>query len=137
MTVYYSCQVGKAVNQTRQFTEEIRGLFKWMTDANDFLKDQEPAAGDPETLEAQLDQSEVSWFCYLTPHRPMVPKGYHHLISPHNTHTLSSSQVLTCEKRAAFHGDTTVSREMTSYPPGKLFAYNDACYLFRVRYNRN
>lgn len=52
-------QVGKAVNQTRQFTEEIRGLFKWMTDASDFLKDQEPAAGDPETLEAQLDQSEA------------------------------------------------------------------------------
>ena len=30
-----------------------------MTDARDFLKDQEPAIGDPETLEAQLDQSEV------------------------------------------------------------------------------
>lgn len=56
----FLCQVGKAVNQTRQFTEEIRGLFKWLTDANDFLKDQESAAGDPETLEAQLDQSEVS-----------------------------------------------------------------------------
>lgn len=52
-------QVGKAVNQTRQFTEEIKGLFNWMKDANDFLKDQEPAAGDPETLEAQLDQSEA------------------------------------------------------------------------------
>ena len=37
---YFICQVGKAVNQTRQFTEEIRGLFKWMTDASDFLKDQ-------------------------------------------------------------------------------------------------
>ena len=33
-----------------------------MTDASDFLKDQEPAAGDPETLEAQLDQSEVRFF---------------------------------------------------------------------------
>ena len=62
---YFICQVGKAVNQTRQFTEEIRGLFKWMTDASDFLKDQEPAAGDPETLEAQLDQSEVRFFFYL------------------------------------------------------------------------
>jgi len=63
----FSCQVSKAVNQTRQFTEEIRGLFKWMTDASDFLKDQEPASGDPETLEAQLDQSEVSSFAYTTP----------------------------------------------------------------------
>ena len=36
-----------------------------MTDASDFLKDQEPAAGDPETLEAQLDQSEVRFFFYL------------------------------------------------------------------------
>lgn len=37
-----------------------------MTDASDFLKDQEPAAGDPETLEAQLDQSEVRFFFLLT-----------------------------------------------------------------------
>lgn len=36
-----------------------------MTEASDFLKDQEPAAGDPETLEAQLDQSEVSWFTFV------------------------------------------------------------------------
>ena len=35
-----------------------------MTDANDFLKDQEPAFGDPETLKVQLDQSEVSSFTY-------------------------------------------------------------------------
>lgn len=63
--LFFSCQVSKAVNQTRQFTEEIRGLFKWMTDASAFLKDQEPASGDPETLEAQLDQSEVSSFTYV------------------------------------------------------------------------
>ena len=65
--LFFSCQVSKAVNQTRQFTEEIRGLFKWMTDAGDFLKDQEPASGDPETLEAQLDQSEVSSDTWANP----------------------------------------------------------------------
>lgn len=52
-------QVQKAINQTRQYNDEMKGLLKWIKEANDFLKDQEPAAGDPETLEAQLDQSEV------------------------------------------------------------------------------
>ena len=72
---YFICQVGKAINQTRQFTEEIRGLFKWMTDASDFLKDQEPAAGDPETLEAQLDQSEVRFFFFTYLHSYLISHG--------------------------------------------------------------
>ena len=84
-----------------------------MTEANDFLKDQEPAAGDQETLEAQLDQSEVSWFAYLMPHRTTVPKSYQHLIS-HNMHTLSTSQV-TRRKRMVFSWrHFRLPREITS-----------------------
>lgn len=49
----------KAVNQNNKFADELKGLNKWIAEVNDFLSDQEPAAGDPETLEAQLDQSEV------------------------------------------------------------------------------
>ncbi|KAK2570584.1 Dystrophin [Acropora cervicornis] len=93
-------QVGKAVNQTRQFTEEMRSLFKWMNEANDFLKDQEPAAGDPETMEAQLEQSEVSWVIHLASHRSTVPKSYQHLISTYHTHVLSSTD-------QALQGDVT------------------------------
>ena len=52
-------QVHKAVNQNKQYSEEMKGLFKWMDECCDFVKNQAPAAGDPETLEAQLDQSEV------------------------------------------------------------------------------
>ncbi|XP_048577310.1 dystrophin isoform X2 [Nematostella vectensis] len=52
-------QVHKAINQNKQFSEEIKGLHKWIREVNGFLKDQVPAAGDPETLEAQLDQSEA------------------------------------------------------------------------------
>lgn len=93
-------QVGKAVNQTRQFTEEMRSLFKWMAEANGFLKDQSPAAADPETMEAQLDQSEVSWLVHLTSHRSTIPKGYQHLTSPYHTHTLSTTD-------QALQGDVT------------------------------
>lgn len=85
-----------------------------MTDANDFLKDQEPAAGDPETMEAQLDQSEVSWLIHLTPHRAMIPKGYHHLVSHHTIHTLKTDQV-TLMIRIVFSGRLyLLFREMTS-----------------------
>jgi len=56
--------------QNKQFAEELKGLYKWIAEVNDFRKDQEPAAGDPETLEAQLDQSEVCmvflWYIYKT-----------------------------------------------------------------------
>ena len=69
-------------------------MFNWLKDANDFLKDQEPAAGDPETLEAQLDQSEVSWFTHLIPHSSSNAKRYHQLLSsPYHIHTLSTTQV--------------------------------------------
>lgn len=69
-------------------------MFNWMKDANNFLKDQEPAAGDPETLEAQLDQSEVSWFTHLIPHSSSNAKRYHQLLSsPYHIHTLSTTQV--------------------------------------------
>lgn len=71
-----------------------------MKDANDFLKDQEPAAGDPQTLEAQLDQSEVSWFTHLTPHSSSNAKRYHQLSSPYHTlHTLSTTQVRVGNRR--------------------------------------
>ncbi|XP_020893920.1 dystrophin, partial [Exaiptasia diaphana] len=49
----------KAINQNNKFADELKGLNKWIAEVNDFLNDQEPAAGDPETLEAQLDQSEA------------------------------------------------------------------------------
>ena len=53
-------QVQKAWNQTRQLQDEIKGMFKWMNEVDVFLKEQEAAFADPETMEAQLDQSEVS-----------------------------------------------------------------------------
>ena len=52
-------QAQKGINQNKQFGDEMKELNKWMTEVEGFLKDQEPAAGDPDTLEAQLDQSEV------------------------------------------------------------------------------
>ena len=58
-------QVHKAVNQNRQYSEEMKSLINWMDECCDFVKNQIPAVGDPETLEAQLDQSEVSNHPYL------------------------------------------------------------------------
>ena len=79
----------------------MRSLFKWMNEANDFLKDQEPAAGDPETMEAQLEQSEVSWVIHLASHRSTVPKSYQHLISTYHTHVLSSIDQVTLGRQMA------------------------------------
>ena len=72
-----------------------------MNEANDFLKDQEPAAGDPETMEAQLEQSEVSWVIHLASHRSTVPKSYQHLISTYHTHVLSSTDQVTLGRQMA------------------------------------
>lgn len=72
-----------------------------MNEANDFLKEQEPAAGDPETMEAQLEQSEVSWVIHLASHRSTVPKSYQHLISTYHTHVLSSTDQVTLGRQMA------------------------------------
>ena len=72
-----------------------------MNEANDYLKDQEPAAGDPETMEAQLQQSEVSWVIHLATHRSTVPKSYQHLISTYHTHVLSSTDQVTLGRQMA------------------------------------
>lgn len=52
-------QTQKGINQNKQFADELKELNKWMAEVGGFLKDQEPSAGDPDSLEAQLDQSEV------------------------------------------------------------------------------
>lgn len=89
-------------------------MFNWMKDANDFLKDQEPAAGDPETLEAQLDQSEVSWFTHLTPHSSSNAKRYHQLLSsPYHIHTLSTTEVRVGNLRPFFKAFSLIPLEVT------------------------
>ena len=52
-------QIAKGINQTRQFQSEIAGLMKWIGDVENFIHEQ-VVDGDPESIEAQLDQCEVS-----------------------------------------------------------------------------
>uniref|UniRef100_A0ABM0LUL5 Dystrophin-like n=1 Tax=Saccoglossus kowalevskii TaxID=10224 RepID=A0ABM0LUL5_SACKO len=47
----------KAISDVRQWQDEVDAIEVWMKDVEDFLQVEEPALGDIETLEAQLEQS--------------------------------------------------------------------------------
>lgn len=49
-----------AIEQQKQYNEEVSGLKSWLAEVDVFLKAEEAALGDVETLEAQLEQSSVS-----------------------------------------------------------------------------
>ena len=50
-----------AVGKNRQFTDEVSGLQSWLGEVEVFLQAEMAAIGDIETLEAQLEQSNVSF----------------------------------------------------------------------------
>lgn len=48
------------IEKEKQYNDEVSGLCSWMSEVDVFLQAEEPALGDIETLEAQLEQSNVS-----------------------------------------------------------------------------
>ncbi|XP_045119392.1 dystrophin-like [Portunus trituberculatus] len=49
----------KAIHRSKQYEEEVCGLKSWLAEVEVFLKAEEAALGDVETLEAQMDQSNA------------------------------------------------------------------------------
>lgn len=53
------------IEKQKQYNDEVSGLCSWMSEVDVFLQAEEPALGDIETLEAQLEQSNVSYIFSL------------------------------------------------------------------------
>ncbi|XP_077976931.1 dystrophin-like isoform X2 [Glandiceps talaboti] len=52
-------KLDKAVTDIKQWQDEVDGIQVWMKDVEVFLHVEEPALGDVETLEAQMEQSQA------------------------------------------------------------------------------
>nr|XP_027238839.1 dystrophin-like isoform X4 [Penaeus vannamei] len=51
--------IEKVIEKEKQYNDEVSGLCSWMSEVDVFLQAEEPALGDIETLEAQLEQSNA------------------------------------------------------------------------------